>query len=152
MSGGHEGNGVLPNAPPIRKTSVIWDPDATVVQPIRKTSVKNLQGYDNPSYESTRSRKLSSTSSHSEVGPVRKKSILHNSTYVVDTINGNLILFILKVFMIRYVNMLMYRMFKNKSALFLNLVLLKASNLVKLIFTSVLLNKNEDSIKTKDKP
>ncbi|KAF5286799.1 hypothetical protein FQR65_LT02217 [Abscondita terminalis] len=36
-------------------------------------------GHDNPAYESPRSRKVSTTSDHAEIGPVRKKSILHNS-------------------------------------------------------------------------
>ncbi|GJQ86479.1 hypothetical protein Trydic_g10384 [Trypoxylus dichotomus] len=72
---------------PVRKTSVIWEPDANVQVPVRKISLKNaLQGFDNPTFESPRSRKTSAASSHEEVGPVRKKSCLQNSNYVTDAI------------------------------------------------------------------
>lgn len=36
-------------------------------------------GHDNPAFDSPRSRKVSAASDHAEMGPVRKKSILHHS-------------------------------------------------------------------------
>lgn len=72
---------------PVRRTSVIWDPDSNIQSPVRKISVKNsLHGFDNPTFDSPRSRKISTTSSHEEVGPVRKKSCLHNANYVTEAI------------------------------------------------------------------
>ncbi|XP_018326683.1 sodium/hydrogen exchanger 9B2 isoform X2 [Agrilus planipennis] len=38
------------------------------------------QGHDNPVFDTPRSRKVSATSDHSDMGPVRKKSILHNNS------------------------------------------------------------------------
>ncbi|XP_017786127.1 PREDICTED: mitochondrial sodium/hydrogen exchanger 9B2 isoform X2 [Nicrophorus vespilloides] len=50
----------------------------------RKVSIvthdgSTLHGHDNLGFESPRSRKVSSASEHAEMGPVRKKSILHNA-------------------------------------------------------------------------
>ncbi|KAF5289025.1 hypothetical protein FQA39_LY03904 [Lamprigera yunnana] len=51
----------------------------------RKASSLSDCGHDNPVFESPRSRKVSSTSDHAEIGPVRKKSILHiTQNYNVD--------------------------------------------------------------------
>lgn len=41
----------------------------------RKVSI----GYDNHGFDAPRNRKISAISDHAEIGPVRKKSILHNS-------------------------------------------------------------------------
>lgn len=38
-----------------------------------------LHGHDNPAFDSPRSRKVSAASDHAEMGPVRKKSILHHA-------------------------------------------------------------------------
>lgn len=84
---GLERNGISSAAVPERKTSVIWNPDSCTPAPVRKIS-NVLHGYDNLSFDSPRSRKISTTSSHEEVGPVRKKSSLHNSNYVTDTLNN----------------------------------------------------------------
>lgn len=63
----------------------------------RKVSINSDKGLDNPAYEhhhhhpSTPRRKISSNNSeHSEVGPVRRKSILHNveHNYHSDKFNG----------------------------------------------------------------
>ncbi|XP_019875363.2 sodium/hydrogen exchanger 9B2 isoform X2 [Aethina tumida] len=52
----------------------------------RKVSiVESVHGHDNPAFESPRSRKVSSTSDHAEMGPVRKKSILHNANVNHDS-------------------------------------------------------------------
>ncbi|KAJ8958964.1 hypothetical protein NQ318_019735, partial [Aromia moschata] len=52
--------------------------------PSRKVSLvetpNGLHGHDNPAFESPRSRKVSGTSDHTEMGPVRKKSILHKTS------------------------------------------------------------------------
>jgi hypothetical protein len=45
----------------------------------RVSIVEGLHGHDNLAFESPRSRKVSANSDHAEFGPVRKKSILHNS-------------------------------------------------------------------------
>ncbi|XP_015835932.1 sodium/hydrogen exchanger 9B2 isoform X2 [Tribolium castaneum] len=46
----------------------------------RKVSIiEGLHGHDNLAFESPRSRKVSANSEHAEIGPVRKKSILHNA-------------------------------------------------------------------------
>lgn len=76
----------------VTPTEVIWNADGKKEPPSRKTSTKsNLYGLDNPTFESPRCRKISSTSTHEEIGPVRKKSCLHNANYVTDTIsNGKL--------------------------------------------------------------
>ncbi|KRT86794.1 Na/H antiporter [Oryctes borbonicus] len=72
---------------PTKRSSVIWEPDANVQIPVRKISLKNpLHGFDNPTFDSPRSRKISTASSHEEVGPVRKKSCLHNPNFVTDAI------------------------------------------------------------------
>lgn len=63
--------------------------------PVRKVSIVERAdspsgGYDNPAFESPRSRKVSSNSEHTEMGPVRKKSILHNANNnntSFDTVN-----------------------------------------------------------------
>lgn len=45
----------------------------------RKVSIVNgHNGYDHHAFETARNRKISAAE-HAEVGPVRKKSILHNS-------------------------------------------------------------------------
>lgn len=63
----------------------------------RKVSINSDKGLDNPAYEhhyhhpSTPRRKISGNNSeHSEVGPVRRKSILHNveHNYHSDKFNG----------------------------------------------------------------
>lgn len=36
-------------------------------------------GYDNHAFDTPRNRKISAISDHAEIGPVRKKSILHHS-------------------------------------------------------------------------
>lgn len=63
----------------------------------RKVSINSDKGLDNPAYEhhyhhaSTPRRKISTnTSDHSEIGPVRRKSILHNAVHDghVDKYNG----------------------------------------------------------------
>lgn len=43
----------------------------------RRVSI--VEGHDNPAFDSPRSRKVSAASEHAEMGPVRKKSILHHS-------------------------------------------------------------------------
>lgn len=43
------------------------------------------RGHDNPAFESPRSRKVSANSDHVEIGPVRKKSILHKSNDFENT-------------------------------------------------------------------
>ncbi|CAG9814942.1 unnamed protein product [Phaedon cochleariae] len=45
-------------------------------------------GHDNPGFESP-SRKVSSSSEHAEIGPVRKKSILHKSSEYFDHMSGS---------------------------------------------------------------
>lgn len=47
--------------------------------PRRKISSISDHGHDNPAFDSPRSRKVSATSDHAGIGPVRKKSILHNA-------------------------------------------------------------------------
>lgn len=63
----------------------------------RKVSINSDKGLDNPAYEhhshhATPRRKISSNNSeHSEVGPVRRKSILHNAAHdyhTTDKLNG----------------------------------------------------------------
>lgn len=55
----------------------------------RKISSISDHGHDNPTFESPRSRKVSSTSDHAGIGPVRKKSILHNAqTYALESPNS----------------------------------------------------------------
>lgn len=47
------------------------------------------RGHDNPAFESPRSRKVSANSDHAEIGPVRKKSILHKtSDFENNSISG----------------------------------------------------------------
>lgn len=53
-----------------RKVSIVTEP--------------SHHAYDNPSFESPRSRKVSGTSEYVEIGPVRKKSILHNAHAVAQ--------------------------------------------------------------------
>lgn len=51
-------------------------------EPTRSRKVSNNsgnQGYDNIGYESP-SRKISQVSEHTDIGPVRKKSILHKNS------------------------------------------------------------------------
>lgn len=70
---------------------------------VRKISAISDHGHENPAFESPRSRKVSATSDHAEIGPVRKKSILHNAhTYALENANtpthgnnhdGNLLIF-----------------------------------------------------------
>lgn len=51
-------------------------------EPHRRVSIATepaIHGHDNPAFESPRSRKVSAASDHAEMGPVRKKSILHNA-------------------------------------------------------------------------
>lgn len=62
------------------------DPDHSVsTQPSghdghRRVSIADgPHGHDNPAFDSPRSRKVSAASEHAEMGPVRKKSILHNA-------------------------------------------------------------------------
>nr|XP_022919164.1 sodium/hydrogen exchanger 9B2-like isoform X2 [Onthophagus taurus] len=74
-------NPVSESTTPTRKLSVAWDGNSN--SPSRKVS---RTGVDNLGFEHPRSRKVSATSNHEEIGPVRKKSILHNSNYVVDTL------------------------------------------------------------------
>lgn len=63
---------------------------APSLTPSRKVSIiTDLNAYDNPSFEQPRSRKVSSNSEHAEVGPVRKKSILHNSQFSENFIKEN---------------------------------------------------------------
>lgn len=46
----------------------------------RKVSIVSGQnGYDNHAFETARNRKISAASEHADMGPVRKKSILHNA-------------------------------------------------------------------------
>lgn len=46
----------------------------------RRVSIANGQnGYDNHAYDTTRNRTISTSSEHAEIGPVRKKSILHHT-------------------------------------------------------------------------
>lgn len=45
----------------------------------RVSIVDSLHGHDNLGFESPRSRKTSANSDHAQIGPVRKKSILHHS-------------------------------------------------------------------------
>lgn len=47
--------------------------------PHRRVSIVEGHGHDNPAFDSPRSRKVSAASEHAEIGPVRKKSILHNA-------------------------------------------------------------------------
>ncbi|KAJ8928452.1 hypothetical protein NQ314_018994 [Rhamnusium bicolor] len=55
-------------------------------QPSRKVSIADgLLGHDNLAFESPRSRKVSANSEHAEMGPVRKKSILHKSSDFENT-------------------------------------------------------------------
>ncbi|XP_076270844.1 na[+]/H[+] hydrogen antiporter 1 [Rhynchophorus ferrugineus] len=59
----------------------------------RKVSIKD-RGYENHAFESpARSRKVSTASEHVEVGPVRKKSILHhqqiNNAFEIDPVRIN---------------------------------------------------------------
>lgn len=67
------------------------------VSPSRKVSInvvhetpQSQHGYDNPAFEQSRSRKVSQTSEHAEIGPVRKKSILHNSHNAYSSDNNTL--------------------------------------------------------------
>lgn len=45
----------------------------------RVSIVEGIHGHDNPAFDSPRSRKVSATSDYAEIGPVRKKSILHHA-------------------------------------------------------------------------
>ncbi|XP_044268567.1 sodium/hydrogen exchanger 9B2 isoform X2 [Tribolium madens] len=49
------------------------------LQSRRVSIIESLHGHDNLGFESPRSRKVSGNSEHAEIGPVRKKSILHNA-------------------------------------------------------------------------
>lgn len=53
----------------------------------RKVSIITDQGHDNPLFES-RSRKVSANSEHADIGPVRKKSILHNAQNNKEVVSG----------------------------------------------------------------
>ncbi|KAJ3654391.1 hypothetical protein Zmor_013581 [Zophobas morio] len=56
----------------------------------RVSIVESIHGHDNYGFESPRSRKVSANSDHAEIGPVRKKSILHNAHPVENvTLSGN---------------------------------------------------------------
>lgn len=61
------------------------------VSPSRKVSInvnESYHGHDNPAFES-RSRKVSAASDHAEIGPVRKKSILHNAQAYTNYIENS---------------------------------------------------------------
>ncbi|XP_065162835.1 sodium/hydrogen exchanger 9B2 isoform X3 [Atheta coriaria] len=58
--------------PNSRKVSIITHND-------QMNNGRHDGGHDNMAFESPRSRKVSSNSEHAEIGPVRKKSILHNA-------------------------------------------------------------------------
>lgn len=64
--------------PKQRKVSIITDPIA-----------ENRLGHDNLAYEQNPRRKISQASEHSEVGPVRRKSILHNSGHDNESVHSH---------------------------------------------------------------
>lgn len=64
--------------PPKRKVSIITDPIA-----------ENRLGHDNLAFEQNPRRKTSQQSEHSECGPVRRKSILHNSGHDNESVHSH---------------------------------------------------------------
>lgn len=96
MSNSDQNNEPIVIQPAITSTQPITTP--SVSQNVsRKVSINSDKGLENPAYEphyhhaSTPRRKVSSNNSeHSEVGPVRRKSILHNAghDYHTDKLNG----------------------------------------------------------------
>lgn len=76
-----EGGGGFPNLvseQPKRRVSIITDPIG-----------ENRLGHDNLAFEQNPRRKISSQSEHSEVGPVRRKSILHNSGHDNESVHSH---------------------------------------------------------------
>ncbi|XP_004519867.1 sodium/hydrogen exchanger 9B1 isoform X2 [Ceratitis capitata] len=65
-------NTIVIDGQPKRKVSIVSDP---------ASEARNVGAYDNPAYEQNPHRKISQTSTHShtEIGPTRRKSILVNS-------------------------------------------------------------------------
>lgn len=61
-------------------------------------------GHDNPAFESPRSRKVSAASEHAEIGPVRKKSILHHAHGAENTTSGGGKTVFFKFSLHRYIN------------------------------------------------
>lgn len=52
--------------------------------------IENIHGYDNLIFDTSKSRKISTASTHIEVGPVRKKSVLHKDLENAEAIaNGD---------------------------------------------------------------
>lgn len=61
------------------RSSYLKPPSADGPNSRRVSIVNGQNGYDNIAFETARNRKISAASEHVEVGPVRKKSILHNA-------------------------------------------------------------------------
>ncbi|XP_054745114.1 sodium/hydrogen exchanger 9B1 isoform X1 [Anastrepha obliqua] len=84
MLNNHFGSGTYKNtividSQPKRKVSIVSDP---------ASEARNIGAYDNPAFEQNPHRKISQTSTHShtEIGPTRRKSILVNSTANTTTL------------------------------------------------------------------
>lgn len=50
--------------------------------------MEDLHGHDNPIFDTEKSRKISTVSAHIEIGPVRKKSVLHKDLENTSIANG----------------------------------------------------------------
>lgn len=58
---------------------IMLQPTSKSTNTSRKVSINSDKGLDNPGFEPNPRRKISANSEHSEIGPVRRKSILINS-------------------------------------------------------------------------
>lgn len=58
---------------------IMLQPTSRSTNTSRKVSINSDKGLDNPAFEHNPRRKISANSDHSEVGAVRRKSILINS-------------------------------------------------------------------------
>lgn len=50
--------------------------------------MEGFHGHDNPIFDTAKSRKISTASTHIEIGPVRKKSVMHKDLENTSAANG----------------------------------------------------------------